>query len=109
MAHPVSQLLGGGGTELNNSRRWVDVSDCQYARSQYSASDSISVRIEYYFEVDDVWNTLVLEENAFGTDVICSTWQEIPPEAKVGDLLIRCLAIGGGLLTSVNYVELQYR
>lgn len=109
MAHPVSQLLSGGGTELNDSRRWVDVSDCQYARSQYSSSGSITVRIEYYIELDDSWATLVSEDNAIGTDPIASSWQEIPLEAKGADILIRCLAMGGGLLTAVNYVELQYR
>ena len=102
-------ILAVGGTELSNSRRIVDLFGFEASRVQFQASATISVRVEYSLDGGATWNTLIAEGTEYGGNPYVSEWQTMPPEALDNDVLIRALAIGFGLLTSVDYVEFQFR
>lgn len=109
MADAVSSLISLGGGELANSRRVVDLQDFEACRLQYSASNSITVRIEYSPDQGATWATLIDEYSMTGSNPRVSGWQVIPDEAKDQEVVLRAFALGSGLLTTVNFVEFQFR
>lgn len=109
MSDAYSELISVGGAELPNSRRVVDLGDAQACRVQYTASNSITVRIEWSDDWGVTWHTLVPEYGMQGTNPRVSAWQVIPADALEDEVTIRAFAVGGGLITSVNFVEFQYR
>ncbi len=90
VSETVSQLLSLGGAELTNSRRYVDLTDNDAIRWQS-------------------WADLASEYGSTGTAPIVTAWQTIPDDCKADDVLLRAWAVGTGLLTSVNFVEVKYR
>lgn len=109
MNETTTILIALLGTELSNSRRWLDVSDCQYVKSQYKVTNSVTVRIEFSTDSGSTWNTLCSENTAGGNNPFFSDWELVPDTARGGDILTRCLAFGGGLMETVNFVEMRYR
>ncbi len=109
MADAASSLLSIGGVELPNSRRVVDLADAEACRLQYAASASITVRVEYSDDWGATWYTLIDEYSMTGSNPRVSGWQVIPADAKEQEVTLRCWASGGGLLTTVNFVEFQFR
>lgn len=109
LPNPISYLIALAGTEVTGSRRWIDLSDCQYGMVQYSASLSISVRIEYSKDLGVTWSTLVPEDNRLGTDPICSGWWNLPDLCRSQMILIRAFSLGTGVLTTISFVEFSYR
>ena len=104
-----STLISLGGTELPASRRIVDLQGFQACRHQYSASAGITVRIEYSDDWGSTWSTLVDEYSMNGMNPRVSGWQVIPNEAKEQEVILRAYAVGSGLLTTVDFVEFQFR
>lgn len=109
MTTPVQALLTIGGSELANSRRVMDLQPMEAARLQYTASATLDVRIEWSDDQGATWNTLIGEYSATGSSPRVSGWQTIPDASKEQEVLVRAYAVGSGLLTTVNFVELQYR
>lgn len=109
MTEPVTTLLSLGGAELPDSRRYVDLYTFEACRWQYKASNTIDVRIDYSLDDGATWNTFADEYETVGSSPRLTAWQVIPDEAKVADVLLRAYAIGSGLLTTVNFVEFQFR
>lgn len=104
-----AQLLTLGGVELANTRRYVDLVGCEAARVQFNASSGISVRVEYSLDAGSNWSTLVSEDTYNGSNPYTSGWQAIADDAKANDVLLRGLGIGSGILTTVNYAQLEFR
>lgn len=109
MTEPVTALLSLGGSELNNSRRYVDLYTFEACRWQYDASQTIDVRIDYSLDDGATWQMFADEYDTGGSGPRLTAWQIIPDAAKVSDVLLRCFAVGSGLLTTVNFVEFQFR
>ena len=109
LTQPVSQLLTIGGVELNDSRRLLDFEGIYTARVQFKGS--LSVRIEYSLDYGSTWATLLNEEPTYeGTNPYVGGWQAVPPEiGNWGDVTLRAMGVGTGLLTTVTYVQLDYR
>lgn len=109
IANPASLVIAGAGTELTDSRRYVDLLDRQAVRVQFKATLGISVRVEYSLDEGASWAALVSEDAYVGSNPYVSGWQVIPDEARTVNVLLRALGLGGGVLTTVNFVEMQYR
>lgn len=109
MCEPVTSLISLGGVELANSRRYVDFERAEGCRWQYVASNTIDVRLDYSLDNGITWQTLADEYETVGTSPRLTAWQTIPDEAKSCDVLLRAYAVGSGLLTTVNFVELHFR
>lgn len=109
MLNPVTALLSIGGAELNDSRRYVDLITFEACRWQYQASQSIDVRIDYSLDDGSTWQMMADEFETVGTSPRLTAWQIIPDDAKTADILLRAYAVGGGLLTTVDFVEFQFR
>ncbi len=109
MVQPVTALLTLGGSELANSRRYVDLDNSDACRWQYDSSNGISVRVDYSLDYGATFQTLAAEYESIGASPRITAWQTIPDEAKRPDVLLRCFAIGAGLLTTVEFVEFQFR
>jgi hypothetical protein len=108
LTNSVSQLLTLGGVELSGSRRYLDFEGITTVRAQFRGA--LSVRIEYSLDFGDTWATLIPDEQYRGTDPYIGSWQAVPDEiGNWGDVMLRCLGIGSGLLVGVDYVEMQYR
>jgi hypothetical protein len=105
----VSQLISLGGIELSNSRRYVDLTECDAVRYQYGASNSIIVRLDFSVDFGQSWQTLVDEYAVLGTSPRITAWQTLPDDSRTCDVLLRAVAIGSGLLTSVNFIEVNTR
>lgn len=109
LTEPVTSLLSLGGSELTNSRRYIDFDNADGCRWQYVSSNTIDVRIDYSLNNGATWQTMVDEYETLGTSPRLTAWQVIPEEARTVDVLVRAYAIGSGLLTTVNFVEFQFR
>ncbi len=109
MTEPVTQLISVGGSELTDSRRYVDLWDCEAANCQFKSSAGMSVRVEYSLDDGGSWNTLVDESGYFGGNPYTKGWVVIPEESKQNDVLLRAIGVGIGLLTTVNFVEIGFR
>ncbi|MBA4285475.1 MAG: hypothetical protein C0434_08090 [Xanthomonadaceae bacterium] len=108
MSAPASQLLSLGGVELNSSRRFLDFEGISTVRVQFKGT--LLVRVEYSLDFGATWGTLVAEDTYEGANPYIGGWQQRPAEiGNWGDVLLRAIGIGSGLLTTVDYVELQYR
>lgn len=108
LSNPVTQLLAVGGSELTGSRRYLDFEGVETLRIQFKGQ--MSVRVEYSLDFGITWAVLIAEETYSGPDPYLGRWQQKPDElANWGDVLLRCIGIGAGLLVGVDYVELQYR
>ena len=108
MTSPVTLTIGTSGTELANSRRFVDLWDIERARVQFNSSSSISVRIEYSKDYGSTWATLINEDSYVGYNPYASTWFALPPEVQANDVLLRAVGVGAGLFLTVNYVEVSF-
>lgn len=109
MTESVTQLISVGGTELPHSRRYVDLLQCSSAFCQFKSSAGISVRLEYSSDEGVNWATLVDESNFVGGNPYSKEWTAIPDDAKQNRVLIRALAIGIGILTTVNFVDVGFQ
>lgn len=109
MPQPVTSLLSLAGAELAGSRRYVDLDDAEACRWQYESSTGISVRVDYSLDYGVTFQTLAAEYETLGATLRVTAWQTMPADAKRGDVLLRCFAIGAGLLTTVSFVEFQFR
>lgn len=109
LAQSVTQLLQLGGVELSSSRRYVDFTGLEAVRWQYGSSASIDVRVDYSLDDGATWAVLADEYETSGTNPRITAWQVLPDAAKVDDVLLRAVGVGAGLLTTVNFVDLQYR
>lgn len=109
MADSSTSILAVGGVELPNSRRVFDLADVEAMRLQYTASNTISVRIEWSDDQGATWNTLIDEYSATGTNPRVSGWQSTPSVVAEQEVILRAFATGSGLLTTVSFVEVQYR
>lgn len=109
MPQPVTSLLSLAGAELAGSRRYVDLDDAEACRWQYDASTGISVRVDYSLDDGSSWQTLAAEYETRGSSPRLTAWQTMPDDAKRADVLLRCFATGAGLLTTVSFVEFQFR
>ena len=107
LPNPVTLLLGSGGTELTDSRRFVDLVGCEAARCQFGATVAASVRVEYSTDLGATWAVLVSEDDYVGTNPYLSSWAVLP-ETAMNDVMVRAVG-SGGLLTTVKYVELEFR
>jgi hypothetical protein len=105
---PVTVTIGTSGTELTNSRRFVDLWDCQRGRVQFNSSSAISVRIEYSLDYGVTWAVLWPEGSYVGSNPYASGWFGIPEETKANDVLLRAVGVGSGLFLTVNYVEFSF-
>lgn len=109
MIESVTSLISLGGAELPKSRRYVDLYTFEACRWQYLSSQSLDVRIDYSLDDGATWSTFADEYETTGSSPRVTAWQTIPDEAKTADVLIRAFATGSGLLTTVSYVEFQFR
>lgn len=109
MTTAVSMLISVGGVELSDSRRYVDLLDCESSFCQFKSSDGISVRVEYSTDDDTTWSTLVDETGYSGGNPYTKGWVAIPDNSKNNGVLLRAIGIGIGLLTTVNFVEIGFR
>lgn len=112
MTAPTSQILTIGGVELTNSRRFIDLSEVDTIRVQFSGS--LSVQIDYSLDYGATWNTLVPATSYQGSGGLqISEWQDITSlglqAGGYSQALLRGIGIGSGLLTTVNFVEIQYQ
>lgn len=105
----ISSLISLGGQPISNSERIVDFQDFEACRHQYAASTTIAVRIEYSKDFGVSWQVLIDEYSMTGASLKVSGWQVIPDDAKAQEVMIRAYATGSGLVTSVNFVEFQFR
>lgn len=109
MPNPSSQLLTLGGVELTDSRKVLDFSGIETVRVQYKGN--LAVRIEYSLDWGNTWATLI-PEDAFvvGNNPFVSGWLRVPDDLPIyGEVLLRCIGIGSGLVTTTTYVEMQYK
>lgn len=109
MTEPTTSLISLGGSELPNSRRYVDLDNADGCRWQYTATNTIDVRLDYSIDDGTTWNMFVDEYETLGSSPRLTAWQVIPDEAKTVDVLLRAYATGAGLLTTVQFVEFQFR
>ena len=109
LSDSTSSVLSVGGGELPASRRYVDLSTANEARIQFQASNGMQVRVEYSTDGGATFGTLFPEDATFGSSPNFGRWMTIPPDAKTDSTLVRCIAIGTGLLVTIYFVELQYR
>lgn len=109
MSESSTSLISVGGLELPNSRRVLDLQDAQGCRHQYTSSNGIDVRIEYSADQGSTWALLIDEYSMTGTNPKVSGWQVVPDDAKQQEVVLRAFAVGAGLLTTVNFVEFQFR
>ena len=105
---PVTITIGTSGTELANSRRYVDLWDIERGRVQFNSSAAISVRVEYSLDYGSTWAVLVPEDSYVGSNPYASAWFALPPEIKANDVLLRAVGVGSGLFLTVNYVEFSF-
>jgi hypothetical protein len=112
---PYTGLLAVGGTVLPNSNVIVDLSDCQYVRSQFNTATllaSASVQVNFSVDGGTTWLVLVSPDSSIGPNPFTSAWQQIPPGAiGVGDVLLNAQMIVTGLAVTatVNWVDLHFR
>ncbi len=109
MLEPSTSILTLGGAELPHSRRYVDLDNSEACRWQYAASNSIDVTVDYSLDNGDTWQTLATEYETIGGNLRVTAWQTMPDEAKAADVMLRSVASGTGLLTTVHFVEFQFR
>lgn len=109
MANPSSQILTLGGVELTDSRKVLDFAGIETIRLQYKGN--LAVRVEYSLDWAASWYTLI-PEDAFlvGNNPFVTGWLRVPDDLPTyGEVLLRCIGIGSGLLTTTTYVEMQYK
>jgi len=109
MANPSSQLLTLGGVELTDSRKVLDFAGIETVRLQYKGN--LAVRVEYSLDWGASWDTLIAE-NTFlvGNNPFVTGWLRVPDDLPIyGEVLLRCIGIGSGLVTTTTYVEMQYK
>lgn len=104
---PVSQLLTIAGVELTNSRRFLDLTDVTTMSCQFQGS--LSVQIDASSDYGTTWETIIPATSYTGGNPYRCGWFGIPDDLRSDDTLIRAVGIGTGLLTTVTYVEVQYR
>lgn len=109
LLQPVSSLITIGGAEVALTRRYVDLCDVEAMRLQYNCSDSIDVRVEYSIDYGGSWNTLIPEYGMIGGNPKSSCWQTIPEDCHIPDVILRVYATGSGILTTINFVEIQFK
>lgn len=108
VANPFSLLISIGGTEVTDSRRYIDLLFTSRARLQFKASAGMTMRIEYSTDNGGSWSTLIPENSFFGGNPFICDWVVIPEEAKYNDVLVRAIGIGVGLLQTINYAEMSF-
>ncbi len=108
LADSTSQILVIGGTELTNSRRYVNFTGCTLIRWQYTASTVLTGGVDYSVDNGTTWISFV-NSTYTGTNPRITPWITIPTVAQIDNLLLRANAIGTGLLTTISFVMLSYR
>lgn len=109
IAESFTQLISLGGVELPNSRRYLDLETFQAVRWQYQASSGLVVRLDYSTDDGATFIPLVDEYQTFGSGLRCTSWQVIPEPENKSQIMLRGFAIGSGLLTTVNFVQVDFQ
>lgn len=103
---PITLTIGTSGTELSNSRRYVDLWDIERGRVQFNSSSAIRVHVYYSLDYGNTLFVLVPEDSYVGSNPYASAWFALPAEIKANNVLLR--AVGIGLFLTVNYVEFSF-
>lgn len=108
LANAYSTLIATSGTELTDSRRYIDLSLAERVRCQFKATAGMTVRIDYSTDNGLTWLTLIPSDSYFGGNPFVCDWLPVPVAAQFDNVLVRAIGIGVGILTTVNYVELSF-
>lgn len=109
MTNTHSEVISLVGNELNESRRYVDLTIFTKARVQFKSTSIIDVRVDYSLNNGSTWLTLVPFSTYNSSNPYVTSWIDIPIGAKTDNTLIRAFSKGLGLLASVNFVELNLK
>lgn len=111
LASPVSQLITVGGVELNNARRFIDSAGLKTMRLQFDAN--LAVRLDYSTDYGATWSTLIPAPTTQGAGPYVTEWQDVSwlnsGGVEFAQVLIRPFAVGSGLLTTVNFVQVDFQ
>jgi hypothetical protein len=110
----TNAAAAGAEIPSSASRAYVDLTNFYYVRAQFTSSlgsTTINCRIEYSLNSGASWNTLVpnFAASASAFDANKSDFAVIPSDAR-GDVLVRALIVGNGVLDPViGYVGIDLK